>query len=154
MGTVDVTVPKVRSRADKIGKHKYELELLHRLDKRMERIEHMQRIIFQGLGDYFHFDRPLVEKVAIENEKDLDVVSRIYESGGAGILAKQIVAELASRYPRLERHMILRIVNRVNRNMCDAFGKPIIEKQGKKWFFTLFGLEIWGKTEEDDEEEA
>jgi hypothetical protein len=41
----------------------------------------------------------------------------------------------------------LRIVNRVNRNVEKAFGKVIIEKRGKKWAFTDFGVEIWGKAE-------
>jgi len=40
----------------------------------------------------------------------------------------------------------------VNRNLEDAFGKRIIEKLGKKWAFTDFGVEIWGKTEEDEVE--
>jgi hypothetical protein len=54
---------------------------------------------------------------------------------------------------KLEKHKILRIVNRVNRNADDAFGKPLIEKRGKKWAFTDFGVEIWGKTKKDLETE-
>jgi hypothetical protein len=54
----------------------------------------------------------------------------------------------------LEKHRILRIVNRVNRNISEAFGRTMIEKRGKKWAFTDFGVEIWGKTEEDQEEFA
>lgn len=138
-------VPKRRSQADKVGKHKYEVALLHRIEGKLDRIEHMQRIIFHGLGDYFRFDRPLVEKVACESEMDLAVISLIYEVGSGGILAKDIVAKLP-RY-NLEKHKILRIVNRVNRNIEKAFGKMIIEKRGKKWAFTDFGVEIWGKAE-------
>jgi hypothetical protein len=108
----------------------------------------MQRIIFQGLSGYFRFDRPLVEKVCCESEMDFAVVSVVYESGSNGLLAK----EIAPKFPlyKLEKHKILRIVNRVNRNADDAFGRPLIEKRGKKWTFTDFGVEIWGKTEKDD----
>jgi hypothetical protein len=108
----------------------------------------MQRIIFQGLEGYFHFDRPLVEKVGCESELDLAVISLIFEVGSGGILAKDIVARLP-QYP-LEKHKILRIIKRVNRNVEDTFGRKIIEKRGKKWAFTDFGVEIWGETEEDE----
>jgi hypothetical protein len=143
-------VPKRRSRAEKVGKHKYELALLHRVENRLERIEQMQRIIFHGLDSYFKFDRPLVEKVATESEMDLAVVAAIFEAGQRGILAKDIVEKL-KKYS-LEKHKILRIVNRVNRNIEAAFGRTIIEKRGKKWAFTEFGVEIWGRTEEDMED--
>jgi hypothetical protein len=143
-------VPKKRSQAQKLGKHKYELALLHRIENKLERVEQMQRIIFHGLDGYFKFDRPLVEKVATESEMDLAVVGAIFEAGQRGILAKEIVKKL-KRYP-LEKHKILRIVKRVNRNIETAFGRTIIEKRGKKWAFTEFGFEIWGKTEEDKED--
>ena len=152
MEATEKSLPKRRSQAEKVGKHKYEIALLHRIEGRLERIEHMQRIIFHGLEDYFRFDRPLIEKVATESEMDLAVIGSIYEAGSGGILAKEIIDKLP-KYP-LEKHKILRIVNRVNRNISEAFGRTIIEKRGKKWAFTDFGVEIWGKTEEDQEEFA
>jgi hypothetical protein len=143
---------KKRSQADKIGKHKYEIQRMNRIDAKLERIEQMQRIIFQGLSGYFRFDRPLVEKVCCESEMDFAVVSVVYEAGSNGLLAK----EISPRFPqyKLEKHKILRIVNRVNRNCVDAFGRPLIEKRGKKWSFTDFGVEIWGKTKKDLETEV
>lgn len=148
MANVEGSVPERRSRADKVGKHKYEIQLLKRVETRMERLEQMFRIIFHGLEGYFQFNRPLVEKVATESEVDLAIVSLIFESSSGGILAKDIVARLP-KY-RLENHRILRIVNRVNRNIEKAFGRTIIEKRGKKWAFTDFGVEIWGETQEED----
>jgi hypothetical protein len=146
MENSELTVPKRRSQADKIGKHKYELQRMARIDARLERIEQMQRIIFQGLSGYFRFERPLIEKVCCESDMDLAVVSRIYESG-SGVLAKKIALDLKSF--KLEKHKILRVVNRVNRKCVDAFGKQLIEKRGKKWVLTDFGFEIWGKTGEE-----
>jgi len=147
----ELNEPKRRSQADKIGKHKYEVQRMNRIDGRLERIEQMQRIIFQGLSGYFKFDRPLIEKVCCESDMDLAVVAAIYESG-SGILAKEIIPLLKGY--RLEKHKILRIVNRVNRNSVDAFGRPLVEKRGKKWAFTNFGVEIWGKSKKDIESEA
>jgi hypothetical protein len=79
-----------RSQADKIGKHKYEIQRMNRIDARLERIEQMQRIIFQGLSGYFKFDRPVIETVCCESDMDLAVVSVVYESGSNGLLAKEI----------------------------------------------------------------
>ncbi len=148
MENSELSVPKRRSQADKIGKHKYELQRMARIDARLERIEQMQRIIFQGLSWYFRFERPFIERVCCESDMDLAVVSAIYESG-SGILAKKIASDLKSF--KLEKHKILRVVNRVNRKCGVAFGKPLIEKQGKKWVFTDFGFEVWGKTREEVE---
>lgn len=143
MENVESTVPKKRSQAEKVGKHKYEIALLHRVENRLDRIEGMMRIIFHGLGDYFHFDRPLVEKIACNSDMDLAIVSLIFEAGSGGILAKDIQARLPQL--GLERHRILRVMNRVNRSIEDAFGRRLIEKRGKKWAFTDFGVEIWGE---------
>ena len=142
---------KKRSQADKVGKHKYEIQRMNRIDAKLERIEQMQRIIVQGLSDYFKFDRPVIESVCCESDMDRAVVSAVYESG-SGILAKEIVPLLKGY--KLEKHKILRIVNRVNRNCIDAYGKVLIEKQGKKWVFTDFGVEIWGKSKKDIEIEV
>jgi len=150
MEASEQSVPKRRSQADKVGKHKYELQVLHRLEGRMERIEYMQRVILTGLEGYFRFDRSLVEKVCCESELDLAIVGLVYEAGDAGVLAKEIVRRLPQF--DLEKHRILRVVKRVNRNVEKVFGRRIIEKRGKKWAFTEFGVEIWGKTEEDEVE--
>jgi hypothetical protein len=147
MENVESAVPKTRSQAEKVGKHKYEIALLHRVENRLDHIEGMMRIIFHGLGDYFHFDRPLVEKIACQSDMDLAIVGLIFEAGPSGILAKDIQARLPQL--SLEKHRILRIVNRVNRSIEDAFGRSLIEKRGKKWAFTDFGVEIWGETQEE-----
>jgi len=152
MEKVDVGVPNRRSQADKVGKHKYELALLHRVETRLIRIERQQRIIFHGLQGYFRFDRPLVEEVGCESELDLAVVSLIFESGSGGILAKDIPSKLPEIFQGLERHRILRIVRRVNVNVEKAFGRPIIEKRGKKWAFNSFGVAVWGKSREEAED--
>lgn len=148
----DSSVPKRRSQADKVGKHKYEIFLLHRIEHRLDRIEQMFHTVFHHFVGSIHFSRPLVEDIACESDLDLAVVGLIFEAGSGGILAKDIVAKLPQY--SLEKHRVLRIVRRVNRNVEDTFGKRIVEKRGKKWAFTEFGVEIWGETEEDEIETA
>jgi hypothetical protein len=147
MEKVESAVPKRRSQAEKVGKHKYEIALLHRIEGRLDRIEQMFHIVFHGLGDRLQFKRPLVEEIACQSDMDLAIISLIFESGPDGILAKDIQARLPQL--NLEKHRILRIVKRINRSIEDAFGRRLIEKRGKKWAFTDFGVEIWGETEEE-----
>ena len=147
MGSVESGVPKRRSQADKVGKHKYEIQRLDRLERKVDLALAMMRTIFEGLQDYFRFKRPLIEMVATESDLELAIVSLIFEAGSGGILAKDIQARLPQLH--LEKHRILRVVRRVNRRAEDAFKRRIIEKRGKKWAFTEFGVEIWGQTEED-----
>jgi len=149
-GKNDEKKRKQRTLAQKVGTNKLILQKIERVEARQIRIEQMQRTIFQGLSGYFKFDRPLIEKVCCESDMDLAVVSTVFESG-AGILAKELVPKLP-KY-NLEKHKILRIVNRVNRSCNDAFGRTLIEKRGKKWAFTDFGFEIWGKSQNDLEAE-
>lgn len=63
---------------------------------------------------------------------------------------------LAPRFPehRLEKHKILRVVKRVNRKCVEVYGRVLIEKRGKRWAFSSFGVEIWGKTRKDLEAEV
>jgi hypothetical protein len=65
-----------------------------------------------------------------------------------------LAKDIPGRLPQfgLERHRILRIVRRVNVNVEKAFGRPIIEKRGKKGAFTSFGVAVWGKSKEDAED--
>jgi hypothetical protein len=151
MEVTEKSIPKRRSQAEKVGKHKYEIFLLHRIEGRLNRIEQMFHVVFHGLGDRLEFKRPLVEEIACQSDLDLAIIGLIFEAGGAGILAKDIEARLPQL--NLEKHRILRIVNRVNRKVEDAFGRRLIEKRGKKWAFTDFGVEIWGETERDIKEE-
>jgi len=147
----NLRIPKRRSQADKIGKHKYTLQFLHRIEERLKRLEKMQRIIITGLEDYFHFDKPFIEEIACKNNLDLAVVTVIFEAGAAGILPKGIIEKLPIY--SLERHKILRIVNRINKNVVNVFGRAIIEKSGKKWILTDFGFEVWGESAREVKEE-
>jgi hypothetical protein len=90
----------------------------------------------------------LVEEIACQSDMDLAIISLIFEAGPSGILAKDIQARLSQL--SLEKHRILRIVNRVNRSIEDAFGRRLIEKRGKKWAFTDFGVEIWGEVQQEN----
>ncbi len=151
----DGKTKKKRTQAQKVGTNKLILRKVDRIEGRQERIEGMLRLLFQGLSYELKYDGPVIETVCCSNELDLAVVSSVFESGG-GILAKRIVEQLNAQFPqeRFERHKIQRIINRVNQNCQDAYGRVLIEKRGKRWAFTAFGFEVWGKTKKDLEAEV
>ena len=61
---------KKRCRSDKVGRFKYNQQLLKRVLSEVEAVKVMQRTIFAGLKGYFRFDQPLIEKVACGDEVD------------------------------------------------------------------------------------
>jgi hypothetical protein len=150
MEASSASVPKRRSQADKIGKHKYEIALLHRLENRLDRIEKLQRIIVVGLEDYFKFDKPYIYQIATENELDRALLDAVYESGPVGVLTKVLCGRLKAY--GLEKHRAVRIIRRINKKVELVLGKPVMEKRGLRWAFTDFGNEIWGKLKDEVEE--
>jgi len=59
---------KKRSQSDKIGRLKYNQQLLKRALSEMEQLKLMQRTILAGLKGYFHFEQSMTEKFACVDE--------------------------------------------------------------------------------------
>ncbi|MFB3889888.1 MAG: hypothetical protein ACE14S_10390 [Candidatus Bathyarchaeia archaeon] len=91
---------------------------MNRIEAKLDHIEKSHRTIIQGLSDYFKLERPVIETVCCKSDMNRAVVIAIFESG-SGILAKQIAPELLQY--KLEKHKILRIVKRVNKDCEDAW---------------------------------
>ena len=75
-----------RSQADKVGKLKYLLQKEKELAKELCEIKLMLRTIFEGLKPSFNFKRPLIEKIACNDEVDREILQILFESGSAGLL--------------------------------------------------------------------
>ena len=65
---------KKRSQSEKIGRLKYNQQLLKRVLDRIEHVEQMQRTIVKGLEGMFHFDKPFIQKVACGDEVDVEIL--------------------------------------------------------------------------------
>lgn len=64
-------IKKKRSQSDKIGRLKYNQQLLKQALAEIEEVKLMLRTIFAGLKESFNFDRPIIERVACQDEVDL-----------------------------------------------------------------------------------
>lgn len=135
---------KKHSRSNKVGRHKYNQQLLKRTQKDIEEIKLTQRTILSGLKDFFHFKQPIIEKIACLDEVDREILQVLFEVGSPGVLPKDLATRLA-RFS-VSRHQISRRILRINKRLEKEMGEHVAEKRGWCWALTSFAAEVWGET--------
>ena len=85
---------KKRSQSDKIGRLKYNQQLLKQTLAEVEEVKLMLRTIFAGLKGSFNFEQSLIERVACEDEVDREILQFLFEAGSPGLLPKDLAAKL------------------------------------------------------------
>jgi len=139
------TYKKKRSQSDKIGRLKYNQQLLKQTLSEIGEVKLMLRTIFAGLKGSFNFEQALIEKVACADEVDCEILRTLFEAGSPGLLPKDLASKL-ERF-KVTRHQISRRILRMNKRLEKEFGEEIVEKRGWHWAFTSFAMETWGETE-------
>jgi hypothetical protein len=136
---------KKRSQSDKIGRLKYNQQLLKQTLAEVEEVKLMLRTIFAGLKDSFNFDQSLIERVAYEDEVDREILRLLFEAGSPGLLPKELAVKL-DRF-KVMRHQVSRRILRMNKRIEKEFGEHIVEKRGWHWALTSFSVNVWGTPE-------
>jgi hypothetical protein len=136
---------KKRSQSDKIGRLKYNQQLLKQTLSEVEEVKLMLRTIFAGLKGSFNFDRSLIERVACEDEVDREILHLLFEAGSPGLLPKDITFKL-ERF-KVARHQISRRVIRMNKRLEKELGEHVAEQRGWHWALTSFAIEYWRETD-------
>jgi hypothetical protein len=139
---------KKRSQSDKIGRLKYNQQLLKQTLSEVEEVKLMLRTIFAGLKGSFNFEKSLIERIACSDEVDQEIIQLLYEAGSPDLLPKDLQAKL-ERF-RATRHQISRRIHNMNKRLEKEFGEQIAEKRGWHWALTSFTHEIWGEPEKTD----
>jgi hypothetical protein len=155
--TVDVAQKpkKPCSREAKIGRLKYNQFLLRRVLAGVRAVGEMQRIILNGLksAGYFHFDVPLTEKLACEDELDREILECVHEAGREGVFPKDVAASLPlhkdSNGQPIRHYHVSRRIQRMNKRLTHETGEKLFEKRGWKWALTQFGFETYGDVERE-----
>src|SRR3972149_6369358 len=114
------TDKKKRSQSDKIGRLKYNQQLLKKTLAEVEEVKLMLRTIFAGLKGSFNFEQSLIERVACENEVDREILQALFEAGSPGLLPKDLTFRL-ERF-KVTRHQISRRILRMNKRLEKEFG--------------------------------
>lgn len=138
---------KKRSQNDKIGRLKYNQQLLKQALTEIGEVKLMLRAIFTGLKGSFCFDQSLIERISCSDEVDREVLRLLYEAGTPGLLPKDLQAKL-EQY-KVTRHQISRRILRMNKRLEKEIGEKIAEKRGWHWALTAFAFESWHETEKD-----
>jgi hypothetical protein len=136
---------KGRSQAEKVGRLKYNPQLLKRALHDLEEVKLMQRTILAGLKGMFHFEKPMIQKIACIDEVDVLILEFLYETGNAGLLPKDLAAKLVEFTVR--RHQVSRRILRMNKRLEKEIGEKLAEKRGWHWALTSFAFEVWGEVE-------
>jgi len=142
---------KCRSREEKVGRLKYNQQLLKQVLRKIDEIQESQRIILNGLkgAGYFHFEVPMIQRISCKDQVDLDILDVVYEAGLQGIFPKDVAKHL-SQYD-LKYYEVSRRILRMNKRLAHETGEKLFEKRGWKWALTRFALDIWGEAERRNE---
>jgi hypothetical protein len=140
---------KKRSQSDKIGRLKYNQQLLKQTLAEVEEVKLMLRTIFAGLKGSFNFEQSLIEHIACSDEVDREIVQLLYEVGSSGLLPKDLQVRL-ERF-KVTRHQISRRILRMNKRLEKELGEYIAEKRGWHWALTAFTVASWNETEKPSE---
>jgi hypothetical protein len=140
---------KRRSRAEKVGRLKYIIELQHRILRQLSIMQTTQRYIIEGLdiGGYLQFHQPYIEKVCCKGEIDIAILDELFRAGEGGILPKDIALNLKEY--GLDRWQVLRRIKRMNKRLEKEIAKKIAEKRGHRWALTNFAYKAWKQTYEE-----
>jgi hypothetical protein len=136
---------KKRSQSDKIGRLKYNQQLLKQTLAEVEEVKLMLRTIFAGLKDSFNFEQEIIERIACKDEVDREVLQLLFEAGSFGLLPKDLAVRL-ERF-KVTRYQVSRRIQRMNKRVEKEFGEHIAEQRGWHWAMTSFAIDAWKDTE-------
>jgi len=119
---------KKRSQSEKIGRLKYNQQLLKQTLAEVEEVKLMLRTIFAGLKSSFNFDQSLIEHFACIDEVDREILRLLFEAGYPGMLPNELAIKLA--HFKIGRHQISRRILRMNKRLEKDFDEQVAEKRG------------------------
>ena len=144
---------KKRSQADKLGRHKWNQQLLKSMLDGIEDLKTELRWVRHkldrlGEADYSKED---LEHFAVLDAVDKEIMQRLLEVGVDGALPKDVAIEVNKRGGyALKRYDIARRLVRLNKKLHFETGKLLFEKRGHKWALTGFAYQSWGSSEKEE----
>jgi hypothetical protein len=138
---------KRRSQSDKIGRHKWNQQLLKSTLKGIEDLKTEMRWVrhkLDGLGEA-DYSKEDIEHFAVLDAVDREIMQRLLEVGVGGALPKDVAGEVNRRGGyALKRYDVARRLVRLNKKLHFETGKVLFEKRGHKWALTRFAFDIYG----------
>jgi hypothetical protein len=117
-----------RSREEKVGRRKWIIETLKRIERRQRRIDRRTRMLAAGLRELFILGEDYVSMVACQDEVDVAILSALRAAGATGRQSGELAAQL-----NIDHRDISRRIHRINKRMEQEIGEKIIIKKGHIW---------------------
>ncbi len=143
---------KGRSQSERVGRLKYMLEVLKRIELRLGSFDRRLNRIEQCWASSMSFDRAYVEEAVCRDEVDREILGLLFEAGSLGMLPKDIALKL-DRF-KTKRFQVSRRLVRMNKRLAEKIDRSVAEQRGWHWAMTSFCYESWGKSEREVEEEV
>lgn len=129
----EVKEPKSgRSREEKVGRHKWLIETLKRIERRQKRIDRRTRMLAAGLRELFMLGEDYVSMVVCQDKIDVAILSALRGAGATGRQSGELAAQLD-----IDHRDVSRRIHRMNKKMEQEIGERLIEKKGHKWKLIL-----------------
>ena len=129
-------VKRRRTRAEKVGRLKYIIQLIRRLDEKIDKVDLRTRQIAAGLHGILSFEADYLEKVACNDEVDARLIDRLIQAGEGGISSPKLAQDLTQF--NLKRWSVTRRIQRMNKKLTKELNKKVAEKRGRRWAATSF----------------
>ena len=94
-----------------------------------------------GLHERMSFESSYIQKVACEDEVDVEIITCLMQKDVGGLLSSAIASELVEY--GLKRWDVTRRIQRINKKLTKELGQKIAEKRGHCWAPTSFMLDAW-----------
>lgn len=144
-------VKRHRTRAEKVGRRKYIIQLIKRLDRKIDKIDLRTRQMIAGLHEWMDFEPNYIEEVVCKDDVDAALITRLIQAGEGGISPSETVHDLAQY--GLRRWDVTRRIQRMNKKLRKELDKKVAEKRGRRWTATPFTFKVWGLPEAEVKEE-
>jgi len=130
-----------RTRAEKVGRLKYIIQRIDRLEQKIDKIDLRTRTLMAGLREWMSFKPGYIQKVACQDEVDVEIIERLVQADEGGVLPSVIANDLASY--GLRRWDVTRRIQRMNKKLRKELGKLVAEKRGHRWALSSFMRDAW-----------
>jgi len=142
---------KRRSRAEKVGRRKYMIKMLHRLEAKVDRVDKRTRVIMASLSHYMDPSQDYLSMVVCRDEVDQAILLELSAASNAGWSTTEIAERLVPDF-KLNRFQILRRIKWMNKRLEHEMSKPVAESREHRWVLTRYIHRILGATKEEIEE--
>ena len=119
---------KQRSQEEKIGRRKWIIRTLKRMEERQKRIDRRTRMLTAGLRELLILDEDYISMAACKDVADHAILTVLRDARHRGIRTGELAAEL-----RIDDKRVSERIGRMNKRMEDEIGEPIITKYQGKW---------------------